>query len=168
MSIRAIQSDSAKANLASEGRFRIDYPLPPSRGVRVIALDIEAELVVRRVSDLPWNSANFYRAETSWTKIGLEGGPVEVILHRLDGSQVALTDELEGVDSTIMVATTDAGTEAATTIGAACSVRGIITAGIVFGEDTMQTVAVLRPYARVLLVSRDESDLEAVLVAMRA
>lgn len=163
-----IQSDSAKSNLASESRFRIDYPLAPSRGVRVVALDPEAESLVRSVAEMSWNSAKFYRAETSWTKTGLEGGPVEVILHQLDGSQAALNDELVGVDSTIMVATTDAGTEAAATIGAACSVRGIITAGIVFGEDTMQTVAVLRPYARVLLVSRDESDLETVLIAMRA
>ncbi|NNN18427.1 MAG: 3-methyl-2-oxobutanoate hydroxymethyltransferase [Acidimicrobiaceae bacterium] len=163
-----LRSDSAKATAASEGRFRISYPRAPARAVRVIALDSGAEAIVRRVSLLPWNSASFYLAETSWNKTGLEGGPAEVVLHRIDGSAASLNEELTGVDSVVMVATTEAGTEAAATIGAACAVRGIITAGLVFGEDNPQTVSALRPYARVLVVSRDESDLETVLTAMRA
>lgn len=168
MSSWTLQSDSARATAASEGRFRINYPLAPARAVRVIALDSDAEAIVRRVSMLPWSTASFYLAETFWNKTGLEGGPVEVILHRLDGSATSLNEELTGVDSTVMVATSDAGTEAAATIGAACAVRGIITAGLVFGEENPQTVSALRPYARVLVVSRDESDLETVLTAMRA
>ena len=98
----------------------------------------------------------------------MQGGPVEVVFRGFDGAVASLNDELVDVDSTIMVASSDYGSEAAATIAAACAVRGIMTAGLVLGENTELTVSVLRPYAQVLLVPADESDLEALLMALRA
>ncbi len=164
-----LPTSSARAHTAEGAKFRLTYPLAPARAVRVIALDVGAEVTVRRVADLTWHSASFFTSETSWSKDGLEGGPVEVILHSLDGTVASLNDLLVGVDATIMVATSDAGTDAAAAIGSACAIRGIMTAGIVYGDTSSRmTVAALRPYARVLVVSQDEDDLETILAAMRA
>lgn len=163
-----LPTSSARAHTAAEAKFRISYPLAPSRAVRVIALDQGAETVVRGVAEMSWQSATFYTAEAKWNKSGLEGGPVEVILRGFDGSVANLNDLLVDVDATIMVASTDTGTEAAATIGSACAVRGIMTTGIVLGSQSTLTVSALRPYARVLVVSNDEGDLDAILTAMRA
>ena len=51
----------------------------------------------------------------------------------------------------LQLATADSTAAAAATIGAACSKRAIMTAGIVIGNGQNQaTVSVLRPFARVL------------------
>ena len=162
-------SSSARATTAAEARFRLDYPLAPARGARVVALDSGAEPIVRRVAELPWDTARFFVSEISQSSADFDGGPVEVDLRRLDGSTTPLSTELAGADVTIMIATTDVGAEAAAIIGAACTVRGIMTAGIVLGDaDTYLAVSALRPYARVLIVSTDENDLDALLTAVRA
>jgi hypothetical protein len=69
-----------------------------------------------------------------------------------------------------MVATTAADAAAATIIGAACTVRAIMTAGLVIGEQTQiaTAVAALRPHARVLMVTGDERDIVDLLTALRA
>lgn len=167
--VTLLPTSSARAHTAAEAKFRITYPLAPARAVRVIALDGGAEAIVRRAAAMPWHSASFFMADTSWSREVLEGGPSEVILHNLDGTSASLNELLIDVDATIMVATADTGTEAAGAIGSACAIRGIMTAGLVFGKSTSSmTVSALRPYARVLVVSNDESDLEAILIAMRA
>ena len=163
-----LQGSSVKAASAAELRFRLDYPLAPSRGVRVVALDSGAELMIRKVAETPWAKAKFFVAETAISTQGMQGGPVEVVFRGLDGTVAWLNDELEDVDSIIMVASSDYGSEAAATIAAACAVRGIMTAGLVLGENTELTVSGLRPYAQVLLVPADESDMEALLMALRA
>lgn len=169
VSSELLPSSSARAHTAAEAKFRINYPLSPARAVRVVALDAAAEEVVRQVSEMPWQSATFYTADIEWNSSGLEGGPVDVTLHGFDGSTATLNDLLVDVDATIMVATADTGTEAAATIGSACAVRGIMTTGLVLDKDSSSmTVAALRPFARVLVVSKDEGDLEAILTAMRA
>ena len=86
------------------------------------------------------------------------------------GEMSSLLAELEDADVVIMVATTEADAAAATIIGAACTVRAIMTAGLVIGERTLigATVAGLRPHARVLMVSGDERDVVDLLTALRA
>ena len=81
-----------------------------------------------------------------------------------------LADELADADVAIMVGTADADGDAAAEIGRACSERGIMAAGIILGEraDVADAVAVLRPYARNLMVTEDEDDVAAVLTALRA
>jgi hypothetical protein len=157
----------AKAATAAEARFRIDVPIAPSRATRILALDDESVDVVQRVAYLPWASARFLvcsakpRADDrELAEVGLEG---------LDGAVASLGDELEGVDVVVMVATSDAGAEAASVVGAACTVRGIMTAALVLGErgDEERAVAALRPHARFILVTSDEQDVSEVLSALR-
>lgn len=173
MSASSLLSSSARATTADESRFRLDYPLAPARGVRVVALDPAAESMVRRVADLLWDTARFLVVDDT-RRAGDGDGACGGVgagfgLRKLDGSATALGLELVDVDVTIMVASTDSAATAAATIGAACGVRAIMTAGIVIGNDwTQATVSVLRPYARVLMVSADEGDLIALLTAVRA
>ena len=62
-----------------------------------------------------------------------------------------------------MIATGDAGADCAYALGKACWERGIQTAGLVLGDGTSSgtaasaAVAALRPHARVLLPSADET-----------
>lgn len=170
MEPRTFQSTSAQATTAYESRFRIDYPLAPARDVRVIALDSGAESIVRQASGLPWNTARFFVCGSAAGTDGSRDSPDDVNLSGLDSRPTSLTAELVGAGAAIVVATTDARASAAAIIGAACTVRGIMTAGIVVGTDTdsYATVAALRPYARVLIVSNDENDLVALLSALRA
>jgi hypothetical protein len=149
----------ARAATAEEARFRIDYPLAPARATRVVALDAEAEQVVRAVSDNEWAHARFYVARNPGHD-----------LVTMTGDVVPLAGELAGVDSLIMAATSAENAEAAATIGAACKVRGTMTAGLVLtpGRLTSDALLALRPYARILLVPADQDDLFELLRAIRA
>lgn len=154
-------------------------PIAPSRATRVIALDDAAADVVRRVAEGSWNTARFYSCLPGNGGDGPEGTDSVAGLRLLTtdgnpGNTVPLVGELEGVDATVMVATSDAGAEAASTIGAACTVRGISTAGLILVEGALvsspvgDALSALRPHARVLLVPADEEDLVELLRAIRA
>jgi len=84
-------------------------------------------------------------------------------------SEVSLDDALSGSDVVVVLATEDGGRDAAAAIGRFCGRRGITTAGVVLGDgfEADDAVAALRPYARVLLLSADESDAFELLTALR-
>jgi len=68
----------------------------------------------------------------------------------------------------VMVATEDSGADCAYAIGKACWERAVMTAGLVLDDGSqLQAVAALRPHARVLLPSADQSDLVELLTALR-
>ncbi|GAA1881449.1 hypothetical protein [Asanoa iriomotensis] len=150
----------ARAATAAEARFRIGYPLVPSRATRVVALDDVAASAVRAVAGHAWHHSRFY----------LLGSPDGLHLERVgSGESVPLAPELDGVDAVVMVAGTADGASAAATIGASCTVRGVMTAGLVLDDDeTRDALAALRPYARVLMVPADVEDLVELLRAIRA
>ena len=135
------------AATAAEARFRIDRPIG-ARSAVVVALDDEAANVVDRVAERPWRGARFFRAA--------------------DGSRLA--KELADVDLAIMIATGDANGEAASAIARVCAERGIMTAGLILGEqlEVAAAVSAIRPYARNLMVTDDEEDVAEVLTALRA
>lgn len=159
-------SESARAASASEARYRITVPIAPARSARVIALDPAAAAVARRIADGPWAGAAFYTCEATVGDDEAEGG---VLLHGLDGAPAALADVLTGTDVVVVIATDDSGRAQAAAIGRGCSARAIMTAGLVLGDGfgAEDAVAALRPYARVLLLSADESDVFELLTALR-
>ncbi len=174
-----LASSCRLATTAAEARYRIDVPIAPRRGARVIALDDGAATVVRRVAQLEWNAARFFTlvvdvpsaagAGTGSVPVAVDGVP-DIALRRTDGSNSLLSDELVGADVAVMVATTDGSPVAADAIGRACARRGIMTAGLVLGgqEAVAHTLVALRPHAQVLLVTSDEQDVAEVLTALRA
>ncbi|GGI95537.1 3-methyl-2-oxobutanoate hydroxymethyltransferase [Streptomyces brasiliensis] len=82
---------------------------------------------------------------------------------------VPLDEALTGSDVVVVLATEDGGRDVAAAIGRFCGRRGITTAGVVLGDgfEADDAVAALRPYARVLLLSADESDAFELLTALR-
>jgi hypothetical protein len=162
-------SSCARATSAAEMRYRIDRPIRGRRGARIVGLDAGAEAIVERISHEPWGHARFFTLAEPVGDVG-DRGSDSVALRGTDGEMSSLLAELDDADVVIMVATTEADAAAATIIGAACTVRAIMTAGLVIGERALvdATVAALRPHARVLMVSGDERDVVDMLTALRA
>ncbi|HEX5496720.1 MAG TPA: 3-methyl-2-oxobutanoate hydroxymethyltransferase [Mycobacteriales bacterium] len=163
------------ATTAAEARFRIDVPIAPSRATRVMALDPAAAAVVRSVAEQHWAGARFFTCHSPAAAAGGEaaGEVAGVVLRRINGSLARLSDELDGADVAVMVATADASASAAATIGDACTQRGIMTAAVILGDGygtggAGGAVSALRPHARVLMVTSDEHDVAEVLTALRA
>jgi len=158
-------SSCARAATAEEARYRIDRPIAPSRAGRVVALDAGAAEVLRRTARLEWASARFYVCEPA--------GAGDVALHGIDVGPATLADELASASVVVMVATSDAGADCAHALGRACWERGVQTAGLVVGDGTHAGTAAaaagaaLRPHARVLLPSADETDVVDLLSALR-
>jgi hypothetical protein len=163
----------ARATTAAEMRYRIDRPIRGRQGARVIALDEGAGAIVARIAEYPWGSVRFYELAAPVADIG-DAGSQSVTLRPVtvdgNGHRPALLDELDDADLVVMIATTGSDHAAATIIGAACTVRAITTAGLVIGKQAAvaDTVAAIRPHARVLAVSTDEQDVVDVLTALRA
>jgi hypothetical protein len=151
----------ARAATSAEARYRIDVPIAPSRGARVIALDPGAAAVAARVAGQEWASARF---------LVCEGGAETLRLRGMGGAEADLSEQLDGADVVVMVATQDSGAACAYALGKACWERSIMTAAVVLGDGSQaeQAVAALRPHARVLLPAGDESDVADLLVALRA
>jgi hypothetical protein len=161
-SVPILHNSCARAATAAEARYRIDAPIAPARGARVIALDEGAAAVASRVAGQSWTNARFFSCE---------GGESEGLrLTGIGGSPAELADQLVDADVVVMVATEDAGAACAYAIGKACWERSIMTAGIVLGDgfEAQHAVAALRPHARVLLPSADETDVVELLTALRA
>jgi hypothetical protein len=157
----------ALAATAEEARFRIDAAPQTARATRVVALDAGAAAIVRPLPEQPWLGAHFLRCSDAAGRPGNDIADLE--LTTMDGRSVRLSDELADADFVMMVATNDDGAAAATAIGNACTLRGIMTAAVVLtGGDTDAAVNALRPNARVLLVSKDQRDVSGVLTALGA
>ena len=165
MTVETSLSSCARAASAAEARYRIDAPVE-SRVARVIALDEPAAGVLRSVAELPWASARFFVCDAVGT-----GGVAadDFLLRGIDGSPAVLAGELDGAHVVVMVATEDSGADCAYAIGKACWERAVMTAGLVLGDgsQTRGAVAALRPHARVLLPTADESDLVELPTALR-
>jgi hypothetical protein len=162
-------SSCARATTPAEMRHRIDRPILGRRGARIIGLDSGADAIVRRITGEPWGLARFFTLAEAVGPVD-DGGSASVVLRDADGAESSLLAELDDADVVIMVATTAADGAAATIIGAACTVRAIMTAALVIGEQSLvgPTVAAVRPHARVLMVSADEHDVVDLLSALRA
>ncbi len=129
--------------------------------------------MVLRLAQQPWGASRFLTYEGRGHAVDGDGGngaTADIVLRSSDGSQSRLSDELGDADVAIMIATADAGPEAAAAIARACALRGIMTAGLILGDrlEVGAAVCALRPYARVLMVTDDEDDVSEVLTALRA
>ncbi len=159
LSIPVGPSACLNATTAKEASYRIDYPLAAARNTRVVALDPGAEPIVRQAAELAWEQAQFYSVSD----------PGHVLV-AMAGAPVVLAEALEGSNTVIMVSTDGSNGDAVATIGAACKVRGIMTAGLVVTPGSLSSEALshLRPHARILLVPAEEDDLVELLRATRA
>jgi hypothetical protein len=161
----------AWAATAAEARFRINGAPQTPRASRIVALDAGAAAVVRELSDQPWRGTRFlsYDASRSDGQPAPDRALADIVLDASDGP-VRLSEELIDADFMMMIATAGDGATAATAIGNACALRGIMTAGVILGRDHDVDAAVtaLRPHARVLLVTNDKNDVAELMSAVGA
>jgi hypothetical protein len=157
----------SRAATAAEARFRVDYPNSTTRSSRIIALDNDAAALIGRLSGERWNGAHFITYKEASFDNGVQP---DAILRSVDGTEIRLSDELDGADVAVMIATADRDAEGASIIGKACALRGIMTAGLVVGgNDALDgAVTAMRPYASVLVVAADEDYVPEMLAALRA
>lgn len=162
-----LESSCARATSAAEMRYRINRPIAERKGVRVIALDGGARAIIEWLSPQPRGHTRFLSVAGLEADAGERGS---VSLRDTDGTVSSLRDELAEADVVVMVATTDADAAATSIMGAASTLRAIMTAAVVVGEGAAasQTVAMLRPHARSLVVSVHEEDVSDLLTALRA
>lgn len=164
----------ASAATAGEARFRINAAPQAPRATRVVSLDAGAAAVVRELVDQPWRGTRFLRYDASKREADAAaevdaGGLADIMLDAEDG-RVRLSHELIDADFMLMIATAGDGAPAATAIGNACALRGIMTAGVILGRehDVDNAVTALRPHARVLLVTNDKNDVAEIMSAVGA
>jgi hypothetical protein len=155
-------SSCALATTAAEARYRITAPAFTRRSSRVIALDEESRGIVRDMGSRSWAGGHFLVFESAV--------PDDALLrHAGTGGTALLSEELDGADTVVMVASAGASAEAASIIGDAAAARGIMSAGLVLpdGAAVNEVVAALRPNAMVLVILRDVADVPEVLSALR-
>lgn len=154
-------SSCARAATAAEARYRISVPEFTRRSSRVIALDEQAAAVVRGIAGQQWSGGHFLVFDSAV--------PDDALLRPAAGGTALLSEELEGADTVVMVATASANAEAASIIGNACAARSIMSAGLVVpaAGPVGGVVSALRPNAMVLVVLQDVADVPEVLSALR-
>jgi hypothetical protein len=164
-----LASSCAMAATAAEARYRIDAKPQSPRNTSVVALDEGAMAVVRGLSRQQWNAARFLGCADG-ADSDADGDYADLQLCTVDGDPVRLSEELAEADFVMMIATEGRGAAAAATIGDACTLRGIMTAGLIVGTNggSGAALSALRPNARVLLVTGDERDATELLAAVGA
>jgi hypothetical protein len=187
-------SSCAQASTAAESRFRINAPAFTPRRSRVIALDSGAAGLVRDLArDQRWGGGHFLVFESAVPDDALlrrvsgpAAGPAGDGTSGNDGTSgsdgaghggddtegpatALLSEELNGSDTVVMVASAEGNAAAASIIGDAAAARAVMTAGLVVPGDVPndQVVTALRPNAMVLVILRDATDLPEVLAALR-
>jgi len=173
MNAPTLLSSCAHAAGAAEARFRVDYPNARARISRIIALDQGAASVMRQVAHGDWAGTRFWSFRTTKSALGIEALALDATLDAEDGEETRLSTELEGADVVVMIASAGHGAEAAAVVGNACSVRSIMTAGLIVAPrrddpGVEHAVRVLRPHASVLVIASDPDFVPAMLTALRA
>jgi len=174
-----MQSESARMTTTAESKFRIDAPNSKPRAVKVIALDVRSERVVKELAQQPWQSATFLTASAFSTSPRHGGGASERFslggwLNDLAGRTKNLVDEVESADLVVMVSAAGESAAAAAIIGEACGVKRVMTTALILAGDGVsdeslaKMLAQLRPHAMMLVISSADEYIKDMLTALRA
>src|SRR5215475_13999577 len=99
-----MQTESARMTTAEEARYRINYPNSKPRAVKVVALDLPSERVVKRLAQGSWQRASFFTAPRfEGTLRGGDSASMKAWLSDLAGHTKDLIDEIASADLVVMV-----------------------------------------------------------------
>src|SRR5580692_7150434 len=172
---RRMESESARMSSAAEAKFRIDKPNSQPRAVKVIALDVRSERIVKELAQSPWQRASFLTA-SSFSGAPRQGEPFSMggWLNDLAGRTKDLVDEVNSADLVVMVASAGENAAAAALIGEACNLKHVMTTALILGsasttdETLSKMLAQLRPHAMMLVISSADEYITDMLTALRA
>lgn len=168
-------SESARAASAAEARFRIEAPNSRARAIKVIALDPASEAIVKKLAQQSWAGATFLTAlargpaPAPGKAFSMSGWLADLAGHTKD-----LVDEIGSADQVVMVASAGENLEAASIIGEACSVKRVMTTALIVSAASIsdatlaQSLALLRPWALMLVIAKAEDYIADMLLALRA
>ena len=185
-----MQSESARMSSAAEAKFRIDRPNSQARAVKVIALDVRSERVVKELAASQWQRASFLTA-SAFSGSPRRGEPLERFslggwLADLAGRTKNLIDEVDAADLVVMVASAGENAGAAAIIGEACNVKHVMTTALILvpppypppqagegrvrasDETLSKMLAQLRPHVMMLVISSADEYIKDMLTALRA
>ena len=146
-------SESARMSSAAEARFRVQAPNSRPRTLRIVALDANAEAHVRQLALGSWQHGTFHSAAS--------------FIRNLE-EQVATADLV------VMVASPGGTADAVRTIGRACSERRVTTTALIVGATTAsdealsKTLAQVRPWSLMVVISNTDDYVADMLTALRA
>ena len=158
-----MMSESARMNSAAEARFRVQAPNSLPRSIRVIALDAAGEAAVARLAGAAWRQATFLTAAST-----------DGALHDLAGHARNVEHEVNASDLVILVAGPGGHAHAVSRIGQACSLERVTTTGLIVGAsaasetDLSRTLAQIRPWSLMVVLSRSDDYIDDMLTALRA
>lgn len=157
-------SESSRMSSAAEARFRVQAPNSKPRAIKVVALDVPSEAVVRRLSDASWNQAAFFSASAA----------ADGRLSDLEGGSHSLVAEVDVADLFVMVATPGGDAHAASIIGQACSLKRVPTTALIVDAQSSsdqalaKTLAQIRPWSLMVVIADENEYIEDMLTALRA
>lgn len=163
----------ARAATAAEARFRVQYPNSKTRASRIFALDAGAAEAMYAITEDPWNGAHFLTLANAAPVDPEATDARDLPLAHPDGTPASLTDEIEGADVIVLLATEGDNEGAAEVIAREAYHRKIMCAGLALGaaksDATVDRVVnSMRRFATVLVVARENDYVPAMLTALRA
>ena len=167
-------SESARMTTAAEARFRIDAPNSQPRAVKVIALDGPSERAIEQLSGPQWENATFLTASSFGSGLRKKAFTVGGWLSDLAGRTKSLVEEIGSADLVVMVASAGEDAQAAPIIGDACLAKRVMTTVLVLNSEAQSdqalamSLATLRPYAGMLVISQSDDYIADMLIALRA
>lgn len=168
-------SESARMSSAKEAAFRIDYPNSKPRAVKIVALDERSVRIVRELARQEWRNAFFFSSVAAdWDPNRPWGTPIHAGLIDLGGERRDLVDEIGSANLVVMISNAGERAEAASLIAEVCSLKRVMMTGLLLtseestDEEVARTLATLRPYAPMLVLSSEEDYVAAMLTALRA
>jgi len=150
-------------NSAAEAQFRVQTPNSRPASIKIIALNIGGEAVVRRLAAVAWQHATFFTAVL----------PDEA-LRDLGGDSRSITEEVGTADLVVFVAAPGGRAHAAAAIGRACSLDRVMTTGLVVGAasapegELSKTLAQLRPWSLMVVIAKNDEYIDDMITALRA
>jgi hypothetical protein len=168
-------SESARMTTAKEAAYRVQYPNSKPRVVKVVALDEPSIAVVRELAEQDWKNATFFTSiAAEWDPNRPWGTPIHASLVDLQGKRRDLVEEIGAANLVVMISSAGESAEAASLIAEVCSLKRVMITGLLLtthgntDEEVARTLATLRPYAPMLVLSSEEEYVAAMLTALRA
>jgi hypothetical protein len=168
-------SESARMTTSREAAFRIQQANSRPRSVKVIALDLASAAIVRELSAREWKNTSFFTAVSAdWDPKRPAGAPIHAHLVGLDGALHDLVEEIGAANLVVTIARAGARPEAAAIVAEACGLKRVMITGLLLtaeassDADVARTLAMLRPFAPMLVVSSEDDYVAAMLTALRA
>ena len=150
-------------NSAAEARFRVQAPNSRPRAIAVVAVDAAGEEAVNRLASNGWTHATFLTAATP-----------DGAVRDLAGQTRNIDDEIGGSDLVIFVAGPGGHADAVSRFGEACSIRRVTTTGFIVDaraasdSDIAKTLAQIRPWSLMVVLSKSDDYIDDMLSALRA